>query len=80
MEIARKKIESVSRFGNPYQADKICKSRIGAYGIETRVNHEIDQLVGTLTISLIKPFEGLVILAKADMDQRKLIRIDVAAR
>jgi hypothetical protein len=58
-------------------ADKIDESRVGPYRIEARVNHEIHQLVRTLLIGLAEPFERLVVLAKADMDQRELVRIDV---
>ena len=65
--------------GNADTPDKVGKSGIGTYGIETRVNLEIDQLIRALAIGPFERFEGMLVLAEADVDQGKFILVDIAS-
>src|SRR5215475_11849578 len=47
------------------------------YGIKTRVDLEIDQLIRVLAIGPFERFEGMLVLAKADVDEGKLKLVDI---
>src|SRR3974377_2423611 len=68
----------VQLVGNSNAMHEISKSRLGTYGVEARVYLEINQHVGMFSKSLLHRFEGLIVLAKADINQREFILIHVA--
>jgi hypothetical protein len=65
---------------NADSRNQVYEPGIGANGVEPWVDLQIDQLVGAFSIGFFEPVEGLVSLTETDIDKRKLIQIDVAAR
>jgi hypothetical protein len=57
-----------TRIGNADNPDQVRKSRIGPYGIESRIYLEIDQLIRMLAKSPVERLERLVFPAETNID------------
>src|SRR5215475_11686365 len=63
----------------PHASQQVIEPRVCAEGVNPRIHFELVQSAGMLSVCLLQPVEGLILLAESGMDESDVNGRDIAS-